>query len=233
MYAWILGDHCWYRWVAGCCFFLLFERIFQLIFVYVSTIFTWFICYILLQGLSWIHIWLNVWTTNLIDTLIVLVIVTTKNKWNPSGYSLCVCLRLVSTIFRICMEYRQFIALLPMHIWQLHFAICHRSTFQWTYGYVRACVRTCLYIYIYMCVFFCNNKLCDIYANMRTSAGIERERERRRWRRGRELVLICDANDWMLSITGHCSSFYQNEVHSHLYGYQLLFFLDTRMISHI
>lgn len=93
----------------------------------------------------------------------------------------------------------------------------------WLCAWVRTYVRACVTVYVFL---FCNNKLCDIYANMRTSAK-QKERERDRGRRRgwwSELVLICDANDWMLSITGHCSSFYQTRsTLIFFFGYQFFF----------
>lgn len=83
-------------------------------------------------------IWSNVWTANLIDRLIRLVIVTSKNKWNHMyvcTYGIYQCAALLT----LC-TFGNYISLSTT-----------RSTFQWTYGYVYICV--CVYVRVRVCFF--------------------------------------------------------------------------------
>lgn len=82
--------------------------------------------------------------------MIVLAIVMSKNERKPCSCSFSASSKRFSYMYIV----HGIFALLPMHIWQLYFAIYHRSTFQWTYGYVRSCVLVYVFFAIISYVIF-------------------------------------------------------------------------------
>lgn len=85
------------------------------------------------------------------------------------------------------------------HYWHAHLAIIfHYLLYKPIHSNEHMGVRFCFYLNTFHAIF---ERKCA------------RPRDKER-----EALLMCDANEWMLLITGHCSSFY-----SHLYAYHFFF----------